>query len=408
MINKCVVILGLGMQGKAALYDIFQNSDVGKIIAVDNIPDPDGCISQYFSDRVSFKKIDINDISKITSVLKKADIIIETLPGNYALPVGRLAAGLGIDLVSSMYYTDPSETDSSKLKKQLGDLKRIDKDLRDKGKIILTEFGLDPGLDLILSERILRDMDEVSEFYSYGSGIPEFEAADNPLKYKFSWSVSGVMRAYIRSARIITGGKVKVIEAGDTFSKENIHILKISEMGKPVECYPNGDTVKYAEIFGLEKKVKEMARYTSRWRGHCAFWEKMIKSGFLREEPVNLGGVEVSPVEYASGILGSQQQFQYKPDEKDIAMIRIDIRGISAGRKKRIIYQIVDKKDKKTGFTAMQRTVGFTMSLGAKLILEGKINKKGLLAPIDVPLELLEDGLRERDIIIKKREYKLN
>ena len=35
----------------------------------------------------------------------------------------------------------------------------------------------------------------------------------------------------------------------------------------------------------------------------------------------------------------------------------------------------------------MQRTVGFTMSRGAQLIATGKLSKRGVLTPLDVPYD---------------------
>ena len=69
---------------------------------------------------------------------------------------------------------------------------------------------------------------------------------------------------------------------------------------------------------------------------------------------------------------------------------------------------MIDYKDLKTGFTAMQRTVGFTLSLGARLILNEQINKPGLISPIDIPFELLEAGLKVSGIHIQRFETTLN
>jgi lysine 6-dehydrogenase len=55
-----------------------------------------------------------------------------------------------------------------------------------------------------------------------------------------------------------------------------------------------------------------------------------------------------------------------------------------------------------TGFTSMQRTVGFTMSLGAQLIPDGGLKKTGRLSPIAFPYDLLVDGLEKRGRSMKK------
>lgn len=52
----------------------------------------------------------------------------------------------------------------------------------------------------------------------------------------------------------------------------------------------------------------------------------------------------------------------------------------------------------------MQRTVGYTMSLGARLILQGKLQKTGLLNALDVPYEMVAPALERHGIRIARRE----
>ena len=398
-----VVILGLGMQGQAALYDLVSNTDASRIIVADNRPDMASDLKRYPKERVSYRQIDATSETQLESVMRGADVVVEALPGLFALPVGRIAAKLGASLVSSMYYVNPGEQDAERIQKMNDEIRRIDAEAKKKGITILTEFGLDPGIDLVLGAQALKELDEVEEFHSYGTGLPAPENADNPLKYKFSWSVIGVMRAYMRPAWIIKNGRVKEIAAREMFALENRHTIEPDEIPVPMECYPNGNSAHYAEVFGLLGKVKEMGRYACRYPGHCDFWEKMAKCGFLDEKPIPVGSMNISPAAFTASLLESQKQFQYSEDERDFTMVRIDVRGISRGKKKRIVYQLIDWRDMDTGFTAMQRTVGFTMGLGARLILEGKLNP-GLLSPMDVPYELVVGGLETFGMKITRRE----
>ncbi|MFQ5706705.1 MAG: saccharopine dehydrogenase family protein [bacterium] len=403
MPKEIIVLLGLGMQGKAALYDLVKNRG-SQIIVADNSPGLEGDLRRYPVDRVSSRRIDATDEAELASLMRHADVVIDSLPGAFALPIQKLAAKLGVSLVSSMYSINPGEQDAEKIRTLQEELHQVDRKAKEKGAIILTEFGMDPGIDLVLGAQALSEIDEVQEFYSYGAGFPALDAANNPIKYKFSWSVIGVMRSYLRPARLISKGKVVDIEAKEMFAQENKHILDLKEIGAPLECYPNGNSVKYAELFGLRETVREMARYTCRWPGHGAFWEMMAKGGFLDEKPIRVRDMSVSPVEFTASLLGSQQQFHYAKDEQDIALIRVDVRGLVRGKKTRVVYQLIDRRDLETGFTAMQRTVGFTMSLGAQLILKGRLKKPGLVSPIEVPFGLVVRGLKKHGMQISRQE----
>jgi len=403
--KKTAVILGLGMQGKAALYDLIHNTDVSKIIAADSRPDLNDCLNGYPSGRVTAQKIDARNEKDLISVMRDVDVVIEALPGEFAFTAGKLAAELGVNLVSSMYFLNPMEQNEEKIKLLKEEIHRLDIKAKEKGITILPEFGLDPGIDLVLGKKALGELDEIEEFYSYGAGLPELKAADNELKYKFSWSAIGVMRAYRRPVWIISQGKVRKIEAPHIFEPENMHVLRAEGLKSSVECYPNGNSMKYAEQFGIQDSIKEMARYTCRWEGHCSFWNVMTKSGFLNENPVSVGGTSIIPMEFTTALLDSQDQFHFRENERDVTFIRVEVRGKKNGKERRIVYQLTDRRDMETGFTSMQRTVGFTMSLGARLILDGKLKKNGLLTPMDVPFELVTAGLEKHDISIVRNEY---
>jgi saccharopine dehydrogenase-like NADP-dependent oxidoreductase len=275
-----------------------------------------------------------------------------------------------------MYYRDPQEQDAQNIAATERAIRELDAQAKAKGLVILTEFGLDPGLDLILGAAALAELDEVHEFHAYGAGIPGPNARNNPLMYKFSWSPIGVMRSYRRPARIITAGEVVDIDPTALFEPGRHHLLDVEAIGAPLECYPNGDAVHYAELFGIRDTVREMARYTGRLPGHCAFWNVMVKSGFLDSTPLSVGDV------------------------------RVDVRGTRGNKAEavRVIYDLVDTRDFATGFTSMQRTVGFTLARGARLILAGEPGRHGLLTPLDVPYASVFPALERHGIHVERRE----
>lgn len=404
MADKKVLLLGLGMQGTAALYDLCRCEDVAHIQVVDSRPDLIQSLAQYSTCRVEGLDLDVTDEQAVERAMAKVDLVVEALPAPFARSMGRLAAAAGVSLVSSMPYLDPRDGNLDQVRNLREEVHRIDRTARERGVTILTEFGLDPGLDLVMGARGCSEFDELHEFHSYGGGIPDPCVAHNPLRYKFSWSTLGVMKAYQRPASVITGGRELRIAGGDVFAREHVHELNLPEVGSTLECYPNGDAVLYAEQFGLRGSVCEMGRFTCRLPGHCEFWRVAAQSGFLSNEPVRVGDMAMEPVRFTAALLAAQEQFRFGRDEQDIALVRIDLRGLKAGVRRRVVYQIVDRRDLTTGLTAMQRTVGFTMSLGARLILMDRLQQSGLLTPLDVPYEDVVAGLALHGIHITRQE----
>ena len=188
------------------------------------------------------------------------------------------------------------------------------------------------------------------------------------------------------------------ISADSMFDEENMHYLDIPELGSKLECFANGDSVAFSGILGLDGTISTMGRYICRWPGTGAFWRVMAKSGFLSSVPLKTQFEEIAPDAFCAALLGSQDQFRYGDDERDVALIRSDVRGYRNGDPIRIVLQIIDKRDLRSGLTAMQRTVGFPMSIGAQMILDGKINQKGLVNPVSVPFDYFIQELEKRGI----------
>ncbi|HUI57005.1 MAG TPA: saccharopine dehydrogenase family protein [Bryobacteraceae bacterium] len=403
--NKNVLLLGLGMQGQAALYDLVNSVEIAHVVVADNRPDLAVLLSRYPSEKVTGVPLDVSDEASVERLMREADVVVEALPAVLVLRIGQLAAQCGVSLVSSMFYLNPEGLDEgavAAVKQEICDLDRV---AEEKGITILTEFGMDPGLDLVMAKKAVSELDEVHEFHTYGAGLPAPNARGNPLQYKFSWSPIGVMRAYKRQSTMVSGGKSVDVAADAIFEPRYLHTIDVPEIGAPMECFPNGDAVHYAELLGIRASLKESGRYTGRLPGHCAFWNTMVKSGFLDEQPVLVGDALVSPREFTTALLASQEQFQFGEGEQDLSFIRVDARGVRAGMKKRVLYQLIDLRDLKTGFTSMQRLVGFTMSLGARLILSGKLQKPGVLTGLDVPYESVLPALEKHGIRPARQEW---
>ncbi len=393
-----VLQLGYGMQGKASLLDILKNKSISEIIVADISDEIWGLPEKLKDQRIVPVKLDMKDESSVLKLMGKSNVVIELLPGEYALPAAKLAVEAGVSIVSAMYLFNPGEQDEGRKKFQWKEISGLNEKAKSKGITVLEEFGMDPGIDLVLGSKAVKELDEVKVFHSYGAGFPEFEASRNPIGYKFTWSVIGVMRSYLRPARIIKDGKITDIAADSMFDKENMHYLDILGLGSVLECFANGDSEAFSKIFGLDNSVSAMGRYICRWPGTGAFWSVMAKSGFLSSVPLKTPFGEIPPDAFCASLLGSQGQFHYADNERDVALIRSDVRGFRNGEPVRVVLQIIDRRDLKSGLTAMQRTVGFPMSIGAQMILDGRISQKGIVNPVNVPFEPFIEELEKRGI----------
>ena len=385
-----ILLLGVGMQGKAALHDLWQNPAVTSIVAADgDLQTLQKYVrSRRFGKKVSCERVDAARPESLLRLMKpRPTVVLDLLPSRFSGNVAAAALQAGVNLVNTVYV--------------LPEVKKLAAAFKAGALTFLPEFGMDPGIDLVLLGRAVSLFDSVDTIDSYGAGIPEAAAAGNAIKYKVTWTFEGVLRAYMRGGRLIRGGRIVEIGAREMFSPKNIHEIEIPGLGR-FEAYANGDAVRYAKALGIApEKLQQLGRFAFRWPGHCSFWKKMVELHLLDDEPLSVDGVTVNRRSFLAAAM--EPHIRLGEKERDVAVIRVDVTGKKHGKKKRVVLQIIDHRDLATGFTAMSRTVGFTASIGALLIGSGRLDKHGLLSPLrDIPYDLFKEELAKRNILISE------
>ena len=382
------LVLGMGLQGKAVVHDLEHSTIVTQIVAADIEADQARAyIAQKGYRKARVVPLNAAQPELLEQLVRETDpqVVICMLPPDFQPAIARVAIGAGVPFVSSSYA---------------GALPELDKLAQAKGVTLLPEMGMDPGIDLILGRLAVDELDVVHGMRSYGAGLPEPAcAADNPIHYKITWTFEGVLKAYMRPARFLRDGKEVAIPGGQIFRKENGHTLDVPGVGA-MDAYYNGDAIRYIDVFGLGPELREMGRFAMRWPGHNQFWDVMAELGFLDE--TRIGTTEISPRRFVLEHLTPRLQFQ--DSERDMVIIRVEAWGLKNSRPLRVAYELIDYRDLATGLFAMNRTVGFTSSIAAQLILAGKIRKTGVLTPVrDVPaLEVVRE-LEKRGMKINRR-----
>ncbi|MFO7644887.1 MAG: saccharopine dehydrogenase C-terminal domain-containing protein [Desulfosarcina sp.] len=384
-----VLVLGMGLQGKAVVHDLEQSTLVTDILVADLNPDR---VQAWLDQRGYTKSRGVGLNAADSDQLERhvaqsgARIVVCMLPPDFGYRVAQVALKNGIHFVSSSYT---------------GRLAELDAAARNRNVTILPEMGMDPGIDLVLARLAIDELDTVEGLYSYGGGLPEpAYAGDNPLMYKITWTFDGVLKAYKRPARILRAGETIDIPGEHIFREEHGHTISVRGIGS-LEAYPNGDAIHYIDVFQLGSAITDMGRFALRYPGHRCFWRTMAELGFLDDQPLG-DTLNLSPRRFLVEHLTPRLQF--KSHERDMVIVRIRAWGVKDGKKRTVTYDLIDYRDLEHGFFAMNRTVGFTTSIGAHLILDGTIRTPGVLSPTrHVPPRRLLDELKKRGMHIEHR-----
>jgi saccharopine dehydrogenase-like NADP-dependent oxidoreductase len=397
MAHAKVLVLGAGLQGRAVVHDLLAGPEgpVGEVVAAD-VDAARAASALVPGDAarpgLSVVAVDAAQATALRALLDghRPDVVVCMLPPRLAPAAARLALEAGAHYVSTSYT---------------GALAGLDGLARDRGLAVLPEMGLDPGIDLVMGRAAVDELDEVRGLDAFGGGVPAPEHADaNPLRYMITWTFEGVLAAYQREARLLRAGREVVIPPTEIFAPQNVQLLDVPGVGR-LEAYPNGDAPSYATLFGLGPAVADMGRYSLRWPGHSAFWYALSRLGLLDAAPLEIqsaaGPARISPRQFLARHL--EPRLQYGPRERDLIVLRVRATGTRGGAPAEVVYDAVDARDLDTGLFAMNRTVGFTASLGARMVLDGTIAGRGVLSPArDVPPAALFRALAARGIVVRR------
>ncbi|PBB23518.1 MULTISPECIES: saccharopine dehydrogenase family protein [unclassified Mesorhizobium] len=376
---RIAVLGGLGLQGRAAIADLVA-SGVEEVICVDTAPDG------------AARLADLTDLSRVRFVMPKgaigpaladvladADGVIDLLPQ----PLMREAVQAAIATRTPLVTTNYAKT--------IADLAP---EAERAGVSIMTECGLDPGIDLVLYARAAKQFDAIASIDSYCGGIPEPKAMAKPLCYKVSWNFDMVLVSQNRDSVMIEDGKRVAVPAARQHDSAFIHEIEVAGLGR-LEAFPNGDALHYVEMLPAAKGLRRSGRYTLRWPGWSAFWAPLKELGFLSEDKVP--GTSSSPREFLGRLLGPQ--LQYGPREKDLCVMRNVFSGLQGGRAKTVTSDLIIERDLASGLFGMSLGVGYPASIVAQMLARREITTPGLLNPLlDVPDEAFFDELANRGI----------
>ncbi|TRO60782.1 saccharopine dehydrogenase family protein [Streptomyces sp. IB201691-2A2] len=146
------------------------------------------------------------------------------------------------------------------------------------GVVVLTESGLDPGIDHLFAHSLIaRAREEIGadtaaevSLTSYCGGIP---AVPNDFKYRFSWAPAGVLNALCSPARYIEAGAETT--APRPWEATRPHVVD----GEPFEVYPNRDSLPFVDQYGLPPawKPQTFIRGTLRLDGWLDAWQPVFE-----------------------------------------------------------------------------------------------------------------------------------
>lgn len=379
-----------------------------------------------------------DDLGTLDNLISGHDLIVSLLPYEHHFRVASFCIRHNKNMVTTSYVSK--------------EMKELDEEAKNAGILLLNEIGVDPGFDHMTAMRIIDKVHEsdgkVKEFYSLCGALPAPEEADNPLGYKFSWSPRGVLKASNNGATYRKNGQIVEIPTEDLF--KNPLQVDFPEVGK-LEVYPNRNSLIYAELYNLPE-AETVYRGTFRYPHWCKSLDVMKELGLLSYEKQNFENKSYKQV-VAEKIGVYPKNVKEKIAEKmnieldHPAIVSLDWLGyfdnesikttegstfdltaelmmrkmmLSEGGRDMVVMLhsfLIEKingekevvKSRMVDFatrhdTSISRTVALPAAIAVKLILENKIEAKGVRIPVEKAIyEPVLEELEELGISMEER-----
>jgi len=367
--------------------------------------------------------LSIEDEDARQGLIKAADIVISLLPPSLHFLVAKDCVRLKKNLLTASYLDHQ--------------IKSLEKDINDAGLLFIGEMGLDPGIDHMSAMQIIHEIQsnggQISSFKSHCGGLIAPESDTNPWHYKISWNPRNIVTAGKAGAIYQEDGKVVAKNYAEIF--ENCAQLNIPQVGT-LAYYPNRDSLSYIPLYQLES-AQTFIRTTLRYAEFCLGWEKIVQAQLTSdEEVIDTNGLSYAqffqshlkkynvelnspaiieqfnflglndPTLINKGTLTVAQLLQaileakwkLQTGDKDLIVMLHELEYHVNNKHYAIQSKLVVKGDDEL-HTAMAKTVGLPLGIAAVLILENKIDLKGLHIPIikeiyePVLAELMKEGI---------------
>ena len=187
-----------------------------------------------------------------------------------------------------------------------------------------------------------------------------------PFEYRLVFSIVGLLREYIDEARVFRNGELLKVRPFST--------VQTYEFPPPLGKLEGFCTDGLASLVYTMKGMKTLDEITLRWPGHAEKMGLLMDSGYFAREKVRAGEVEVSPLEVSWAVLGRKLA---EGDPRDMTVMRV----IARGRKRSVVYDMLDKYDEEERVSSMAKTTAYTASIVTQMLGSGEIKGSGTIPP---------------------------
>lgn len=353
--KKTFAVLGAGMQGTAAAYDLANFADPAAI----RMGDVDLHQAEKSSRRVNElvgaaicepHQVSALDPANLAKFLTGVDVLISCVPYWMHPKIAAVAVQTKTSMVDLGGNTDITM-----------ETLKLDEQAQSAGVTLVPDTGLAPGLVNSLGLWLMEHLDTCDSIKLYCGVLPQHPKP--PFNYKLTFNCEGLVTEYDYQAVVLRDHEIVLV---DTLTE--VEDLKIDELGDMEAFVTSGGTS--TAPYTHKGRVANYEYKTIRFPGHCERIKIFKDFGFWNEDAIDVKGTSIVPKDVFNAVFGPALA---KFVDRDMCAVRGVGVGTKDGQPKRLQIDIFDKEDEVTGFTSMERLTGFSASIYAIAIANGEV-----------------------------------
>ncbi|HRD02499.1 MAG TPA: saccharopine dehydrogenase C-terminal domain-containing protein [Candidatus Saccharicenans sp.] len=372
-----IIVLGAGLVGKAMALDLASETEFS-LTSVDLKPE---ALAELAAAGIKVISQDLSQPEAARELVNDYDLVINAMPGHLGFQSLKACLKAGRNVVDISFFPEnPFELESLAREQKL---------------TAVIDSGVAPGLSNMLAGYGIRQLDKAFSVHIYVGGLPVIRKW--PFEYQAVFSPVDVIEEYLRPARCVENGQLVTKPA-----LSEPEFLEFENLGT-LEAFNTDGLRTMIETLNVPQMVEKTLRYP----GHREKMLALRQAGFFAEQPVEIAGQKVRPVDLAAKILFPR--LNTKAGEEDLTILRVIISGQQDGCPVRLTYDLFDRFDRKTSIHSMARTTGYTATAVTRAVARGLIRKTGIIAPELLGLEpevfnFVRKELLNRKIVIKEKK----
>ncbi len=376
-----VLVLGSGLMGKGAAYDLVKQDSVEQVIVADIDPKCAESLAKDMGPKAEAETVDATKKAQLVKIFSKVDSVISAVSYKVNLLHTQVAIETGThmcDLGGNKFVVD----------EQL----ELNDQAKNAGITVVPDCGLAPGMVSVLAREGIEYLDRVEDVKIRVGGLQQDPRP--PLNYSLIFSVEGLINEYVEPCVAIRNGEI--VNEDPLIGFEEITFPE--PFGKLEAFNTSGGTSTLPQTY--LGKVNNLDYKTIRYPGHGHKMWCLMKLGLMDSNEFEIDGTKIVP----RRVLETLLERNLPPSGKDVTLIRVMVEGWKGTESRNVEYEIIDYFDDETGLTSMMRTSSFPASITAMMMADGRITERGVLTPERcIPPDLFIEELRSRGIDIKHR-----